>query len=228
MTELKSIGILPLGGPLPHDPDGKLLRMGLEASAMWADVVTLPTSDPKRKEVYEKVTAMRLEEKEGWRAVRTKEFPQGDLVGVAKASLVIACLKLEQGEIEEGSKWLEIALSEVPENNFNVRFLICFNMAVLESMQNACSASSTPVSSGRSSPVEVPGGEEPLTSTPTGSPPQSGRSSPAPGAGAGVTLMWDHAAPGEGVMMMDQVEEALSDIERVLCAGANRPYMVVD
>ena len=185
MAEIGSMIAITLGGHLPHDPDGKLLRMGHEATALAVGAQMLDKSNPRRKEKYAKATDMRLEEKKGWLAVRTKEFPAGDLEGAAKASLAIACYKLEQGELEEGEEWLKLALAEAPEDKVMVRSFIEFNMGIVAEVLQSCSASSTPVHSGRSSPVEQAGGgidPQQLFSTPVGSPPQSGRSTPVPGA----------------------------------------------
>lgn len=202
MAEMHSVIALSVGGHLPHDPDGKFLRMGHEATALALGAQMLEKSDPRRKEKYERATGIRLEEKKGWMAVRTKEFPAGDLEGAAKASLAIACYKLEQGEFQEGSKWLELALAEAPEDKVMVRSFIEFNMGILAEMLQSCSASSTPVHSGRSSPVEQAGGdnEAQLTSTPVGSPPQSGRASPVRAAGGGSD---------------SHVEEALMELEKL-------------
>jgi hypothetical protein len=208
MAELQSVIVMSAGGHLPHDPDGKLLRMGHEATALALSAQMLHKSDPARKQKYEKATSIRLEEKKGWLAVRTKEFPAGDLEGAAKASLGIACYKLEQGEFLEGAEWLELALAEAPEDKFMVRSFIEFNMGILAETLQACSESSTPVHSGRSSPVGQAGGgvtEARLTSTPVGSPAQSGRASPVrtaspvPAAGGGDS----------------DVEEALAELEKL-------------
>jgi hypothetical protein len=209
MAEIGSMIAITVGGHLPHDPDGKLLRMGHEATALALGAQMLEKSDPMRKEKYAKATGMRLEEKKGWLAVRTKKFPAGDLEGAAKASLAIACYKLEQGEFQEGAKWLELALAEAPEDKLMVRFFIEFNMGILADMLESCSASSTPVHSGRSSPVEQAGGgdnEAQLTSTPVVSPPQSGRSTPVPRAPVPRTPV---PAAGGG-----DLEEAIKELEK--------------
>jgi hypothetical protein len=158
MPEIKSAILIPRGGHLPHDTDGKLLRMGHEATALVFGAQHLPTGHPRKRQLFEQARAMRLEERQGWLAVRTSEFPAGDLEGAAKASLAIATYHLELQELEKGREWLAKALEEAPKDKALVRAAIEHNMSIVKQIMQAFSASSTPVQSGRSSPVQGAGG----------------------------------------------------------------------
>jgi hypothetical protein len=157
MPEIKSAILIPRGGHLPHDTDGKLLRMGHEATALVFGAQHLPTGHPRKRQLFEQARSMRLEERQGWLAVRTSEFPAGDLEGAAKASLAIATYHLELQELEKGREWLAKALEEAPEDKALVRAAIEHNMSIVKQIMQAFSASSTPVQSGRSSPVQGAG-----------------------------------------------------------------------
>ena len=110
MPEIKSAILIPRGGHLPHDTDGKLLRMGHEATALVFGAQHLPTGHPRKRQLFEQARAMRLEERQGWLAVRTSEFPAVDLEGAAKASLAIANYHLQLQELEKGREWLAKSL----------------------------------------------------------------------------------------------------------------------
>jgi hypothetical protein len=153
MPEIESIVVHTLGGALVHDPLGKLMKMGTEASAEALIAQRLSKMDPMRKEKFEKATRLRLEEKKGWLAVRTSEFPAGDLEGAAKASLAIGCYKMEQGHFEQGREWMATALAEAPKDALLVRAFVQYNIEVVDEMLEKCSLTSTPRTSGRSSPV---------------------------------------------------------------------------
>ena len=94
-------------GHLPHDPDGKLLRMGKTTTCKIVTAMALENSSPLKKELFMQAMCIRLQEKQGWLAVRTDKFPAGDLEGAAKASLAIACYYCQLEELEKGRKWLE-------------------------------------------------------------------------------------------------------------------------
>ena len=149
-----------LGGHLQHDPEGKLLGMGHNATAKVIAAQSLSKSSALRNKLFKDAMCIRVKEKEGWLAVRTDKFPAGDLEGAAKASLAIACYYLELDELEKGRKWLEHALEEAPKDNKSLCAIIEHNMDCLEKVMRECSASSTPcntpVQSGRSSPVLDP------------------------------------------------------------------------
>ena len=123
MPEIKSAILIPRGGHLPHDTDGKLLRMGHEATALVFGAQHLPTGHPRKRQLFEQARAMRLEERQGWLAVRTSEFPAGDLEGAAKASLAIATYHLELQELEKGREWLAKALHTY-KAHFAIRVLL--------------------------------------------------------------------------------------------------------
>ena len=150
---MQSMMLIPRGGHLPHDKDGKLLGMGHEASALSFGAQFLSTDNPERKKQFEKAMAIRLEEKRGWLAVRTEEFPAGDIEGAAKASLAIATYHLELDEMDKGLEWLSRALDEAPDNTM-VKQIIIYNRDVVKTFLRSCSSSSTPSPSGRSSPVQ--------------------------------------------------------------------------
>ena len=140
---------------LPHDPGGKLLAMGHRASFMVLEAQNLKDNDPKKTKLFEEAKRLRMEEKRGWLAVKTPEFPAGDLEGAAKASLAIANYHLELQELDMGKKWLLQALEETPTDKQSLLEIIAFNMQVVkihEEMLSAMSGSSTPLS-GRSSPA---------------------------------------------------------------------------
>ncbi len=144
--------MIPRGGHLPHDVDGKLLGMGHQATALVFGAQFLSTDNPERRKQYEKAMAIRLEEKRGWLAVRTSKFPAGDVEGAAKASLAIATYYLDLDEMDKGLEWLSHALEEAPDNTM-VKEIIRYNRDIVHDFLRSCSASSTPAPSGRSSPV---------------------------------------------------------------------------
>ena len=154
MSEINSAILIPLGGHLPHDIDGKLLRMGHNATGKVFAAHKLPNSSPLKRQLLKEAMCIRLQEKQGWLAVRTREFPAGDLEGAAQASLAIACYYLELEEHDKGQKWLEKALEEAPKDKEVLCACIEYNMSTLKGFMQAWSASSTPVQSGRSSPVQ--------------------------------------------------------------------------
>ena len=154
MSEINSAILIPLGGHLPHDTDGKLLRMGHNATGKVFAAHKLPNSSPLKRQLLKEAMCIRLQEKQGWLAVRTREFPAGDLEGAAQASLAIACYYLELEEHDKGQKWLEKALEEAPKDKEVLCACIEYNMSTLKGFMQAWSASSTPVQSGRSSPVQ--------------------------------------------------------------------------
>ncbi len=145
--------LVPKGGALSHDTDGKLLRMGHDATAKVLHASTLQKSSPMRRTLFKEAMCMRLKEKKGWLAVRTDKFPTGDFEGAAKASLAIACYYMELDELEKGRKWLEYALAEAPEDNEFLCAIIEHNMDQVKKLMQDFSGSSTPAQSGRSSPV---------------------------------------------------------------------------
>jgi hypothetical protein len=162
--EIESLILHDFGGCLPHDTGGKLLRMGREATALASQAQYLRASDPRMKHLLERARALRVQERLGWLAVRTREFPAGDMEGAAKASLALAAYHLQLLELEEGREWLATALAEAPKDKHLVLAIIEHNMCALRRMLRELSSSSTPAQSGRSSPA------------------QSGRSSPAQAA----------------------------------------------
>ena len=160
MTEVPSVIVVSVGGHLPHDTEGKLLRMGHDATGKVVAAQNMSRSSPLRKKLYEEAMCIRIEEKKGWLAVRTDEFPAGDLEGAAQASLAIACYYLELDDLEKGRKWLEKAQDEAPKDKILLCTIIEHNMEILTTVLQQCSASSTPAQSGRSSPVApVPASE---------------------------------------------------------------------
>ena len=153
VPEIRSSILIPRGGHLPHDTDGKLLRMGHNATGKVFAAQQLPNSSPLKRQLLKQAMCIRLEERQGWLAVRTREFPAGDLEGAAQASLAIACYYLELQELEKGHKWLEKALEEAPKDKALVCAAIEHNMSIVKQIMQSCSASSTPAQSRSSSPV---------------------------------------------------------------------------
>jgi hypothetical protein len=153
MPQMSSVIVVPICGHLPHDTEGKLLRMGNDATGKVVAAHSLSRSSPLRKKLYEEAMCIRIEEKKGWLAVSTDEFPAGDLEGAAQASLAIACYYLELDNLEKGHTWLQKAQDEAPKNKILLCAFIEHNMDVVKKVLQQCSASSTPAQSGRSSPV---------------------------------------------------------------------------
>jgi hypothetical protein len=151
--ELSSVIVVPICGHLPHDTEGKLLRMGHDATAKVVAAQSMLRSSRLRKQLYKEAMCIRLQEKKGWLAVRTDEFPCGDVEGAAKASLAIACYYLELDNLEKGHMWLQKAQDEAPKDKILLCAFIEHNMEMLTTVVAQCSATSTPVQSGRSSPV---------------------------------------------------------------------------
>ena len=127
--------------------------MGHDTTGRVVADENLSRSSPLRQKLYKEAMCIRIEEKKGWLAVRTDEFPAGDLEGAAQASLAIACYYLELDELEKGRKWLEKAQDEAPKDKILLCAIIENNMEIVKIMMQQCSASSTPAPSGRSSPV---------------------------------------------------------------------------
>ncbi len=161
MAEFSSVIVVPIGGHLPHDTEGKLFRMGNDATGKVVAAQSLSRSSPLRKKLYKEAMNIRLQEKDGWMAVRTDEFPAGDLEGAAQASLAIACYYLELDDLEKGRKWLEKAQDEEPKDKIILCAFIEYNMEQVNIILQKSSATSTPAQS-----------------TPASTPAQSGRSSP--------------------------------------------------
>ena len=156
-------------GQLPHDPDGKLLRMGQDATCKTVTDMALSNSSVLKKKMFKQAMCIRLQEKQGWLAVRTDKFPAGDLEGAAKASLTIACYycqleELEKGRmwLEKGRKWLETTQKEAPEDKHVLCACIEHNMDLIEAImaardaeQSQRSASETPRQTGGGSPQQT-------------------------------------------------------------------------
>ena len=160
MQQMSSVIVVPIGGHLPHDTEGKLFRMGNDATGKVVAAQSLSRSSLLRKKLYKEAMNIRLQEKDGWMAVRTDEFPAGDLEGAAQASLAIACYYLELDNLEKGHTWLQKAQDEAPKDKKILCACIEHNMEIVNIMMQQCSASSTPAHSGRSSPLApVPASE---------------------------------------------------------------------
>lgn len=93
---------------------------------------SLEDSNQKKRETYEKAMAIRLEERAGWLAVRTSEFPAGDLAGAAKASLALATYHLALLQHDKGRQWLDTALAEAPKDNTRLLSMIEHNMIQMQ------------------------------------------------------------------------------------------------
>ena len=160
MPEFSSVIAVPIGSHLQHDTEGKLLRMGHDATGKVVAAQSLSRSSQLRKKLYKEAMCIRLQERKGWLAIRTDEFPAGDVEGAAQASLAIACYYLELDNLEKGHTWLQKAQDEAPKDKILLCAFIEHNMEMLKKVLQQCSASSTPAQSGRSSPVApVPASE---------------------------------------------------------------------
>jgi hypothetical protein len=114
--------------PHEHDPGGRLMAMGEQASALWHAVQVSTFASPlKKEEQLREAVRIRLDERAGWLAVRTSEFPAGDLAGAAQASLAIAAYYSELGQPELSSEWMQTALAEAPPNTI-VRACVKYNL----------------------------------------------------------------------------------------------------
>jgi len=114
--------------PHEHDPGGRLMAMGEQASALWHAVQVSTFASPvKKEEQLREAVRIRLDERAGWLAVRTSEFPAGDLEGAAQASLAIAVYYRELGEPERYSEWMQTALAEAPPGTI-VRACVKYNL----------------------------------------------------------------------------------------------------
>jgi hypothetical protein len=151
--QVQSVILHDIGGCLPHDTGGMLLRLGHDATALASQAQALPAGDPRTKQLLGRARALRLQERLGWLAVRTSEFPAGDMEGAAKASLALGAYHLYLFELEEAREWLATALAESPKDKDFVRAIIAHNMRALRHMLRDLSSSSTPAQSGRSSPA---------------------------------------------------------------------------
>ena len=106
--------------------------MGLEATALALQAQDLLERDPRKKQLLERAGAVRVQERLGWLAVRTSEFPGGDLEGAAKASMALAVYHMQLLELEKGHQWLETALAEAPQDKVFLRVIIAHNMRTLQ------------------------------------------------------------------------------------------------
>lgn len=141
--------------PFPHDPGGRLMKMGAEATTAWMPVVHMPKSNPVKVATFDKVLALSLQEREGWLAVRTAELPNGDMSGAAKAAMSIAMYHLIMEDYEEGTRWLDIARAEAPPEDRMLISSIRYNgryLAALRQLEEDESRRTTPVHSRSPSP----------------------------------------------------------------------------
>jgi hypothetical protein len=157
--QVQSVILHDIGGCLPHDTGGMLLRLGHDATALASQAQALPAGDPRTKQLLERAGALRLQERLGWLAVRTSEFPAGDMEGAAKASLALGAYHFYLFELDEAREWLTTALAEAPKDKDFVRAIIKHNMRALRHVIRDLSSSSTPAQSGRSSPVPAAAGQ---------------------------------------------------------------------
>jgi hypothetical protein len=97
-----------------HDPGGALLNMGLAATQMWRRAMALPPGDPERAKHLQTAIRMRLTERSGWLAVRTPQFPAGDLAGAAQAALAIGAYHCDDGDLTSARAWVLRAVAEAP------------------------------------------------------------------------------------------------------------------
>lgn len=96
------------GKALAHDADGKLYNMQVQARACVFGAQFLQPPDPSNP-VYrsnmERAIAIAKNEREGWCAIKTQAFPDGDYVGAGKASMFISGLHMELDEFMAALRW---------------------------------------------------------------------------------------------------------------------------
>lgn len=97
-----------------HDPGGALLNMGLAATELWERAKALPRGDPLRVQHLQAAINMRRTERNGWLAVRTSEFPAGDLAGAAQAALALAAYYSDLDDVASAREWVLRAANEAP------------------------------------------------------------------------------------------------------------------
>jgi hypothetical protein len=80
--------------PLPHDPDGQLLKMGMAGSRCLMQEQDV--SGEERSSLLEQALELRLKERNCWLAVRTPEHPDGDRLDAAKSAFSIGTIYLKK------------------------------------------------------------------------------------------------------------------------------------
>jgi hypothetical protein len=97
-----------------HDPGGALLKMGQAATELWERAKALPRGDPLRVQHLQAAISMRRTERNGWLAVRTSEFPAGDLAGAAQAALALAAYYSDLDDNASAREFVLRAVAEAP------------------------------------------------------------------------------------------------------------------
>jgi len=107
--------------PFAHDPGGALLNMGLAATDLWKQGVAFPPENPLRKENLQAAIRMRETERAGWLAVRTLEFPSGDMEGAAQTALAISAYHSDLDDKDMALEWLARACAEAPAGSVTAK-----------------------------------------------------------------------------------------------------------
>ena len=103
--------------PFPHDPGGRLLELGMRAHEIVLAMHDQDTDSETRVGVYMQAIELRKRELAGWLAVRTPEYPEGDLLGAARVAVTlggllceVSLLTLDKSFMSTGGKYLQDAL----------------------------------------------------------------------------------------------------------------------
>ena len=118
--------------PAAHDPNGELLKLGLQGSAYL--MTSEGAEGEERDRLLERCLQLRMRERAGWLAVRTPEHPAGDMLGAAKAAGAISTVYLKLLNVEQAREWSVRALAECPLDAKEVRGYIEYNLGVIDSV----------------------------------------------------------------------------------------------
>lgn len=142
------------GKALAHDADGKLRNMHVQARACVFGAQFLQPADPGN-EAYrsniESAISIAKKEREGWCAIKTQAFPDGDFVGAGKAAMFISGLYMELDHFTAALAWCVQAArdfrktSSTYDNHVNTNMdLSCCTLRTKET----CTTSSVPSTAG--------------------------------------------------------------------------------
>ena len=96
------------GKALAHDADERLRNMHVQARACVFGAQFLQPADPSN-EAYrsniESAIGIAKKEREGWCAIKTQAFPDGDFVGAGKAAMFISGLYMELDHFTAALTW---------------------------------------------------------------------------------------------------------------------------
>ncbi|NBW88298.1 MAG: hypothetical protein EBR51_00015 [Gammaproteobacteria bacterium] len=98
--------------PQAHDTGGALLKLGVAGSECVIKSQT--KSGEERRQLLLDGLQLRSREFDGWLAVRTKEYPGGDLLSASMAAVDIGVIHLQLCELEKAREWTERARELCP------------------------------------------------------------------------------------------------------------------